>query len=131
MMIKQTHIPGVGALVDSLFSCLPFLSFINFAFISIVLYSDIAPYLKLHAPWMSLWVFLLFLTALTIIMMVLVYKFVLPSLWTFRGKQMFGYESKVVEKLGDIEKRLGEMEKRLDNIEMGVLNKGDNEQTKL
>ena len=108
-MIKQKHIPGVGALVDSLFSCLPFLSFINFVFISVVLYSEIAPYLKPHAPWVSLWVFLLILTCLTIISMALVYKFVLPSLWAFRGRQMFGYESKVTDKLKDIDKRLDKL----------------------
>ena len=109
-MIKQTHIPGVGALVDSLFSCLPFLSLINFAFVSVVLYSNISETLTAYVSWMNLWVFLLILTGLTIIMMALVYKFVLPSLWAFRGRQMFGYESKVMDKLKDIDKRL-------DNIE--------------
>ena len=99
-------------MVDSLFSCLPFLSFINFAFISIVLYSDISSTLKLYVPWMSLGVFLLFLIAITLTMMVLVYKFVLPSLWAFRGRQMFGYESKVMKKLEDIEKRLDKLDKK-------------------
>ena len=106
MKIKQRHIPGIGALVDSLFSCLPFISFINFVFIAIVTYSEIHPYLKTNIPWMQMWSFLLLLTAATLILMFVVYKFVLPSLWAFRGQQMFGFESKVLDELRVIKDKL-------------------------
>lgn len=100
---KQRAIPGIGALVDSLFSCLPFLSFINFIFISIVVYADVRPYLQVYAPWIQLWSFLILLSIVTIIMMLVVYKFVLPSLWEFRGRQLFGFESDVIDRLNKIE----------------------------
>jgi len=103
-MIKQRQVPALGEVVDSLFSCLPFLSFINFIFISIVVYADIHPYLKVYAPWVQMWMFLLFLSVVTVLLMFFVYKFVLPSLWVFRGKQLFGFESEVLDKLNKIEK---------------------------
>lgn len=106
---KQRHIPGVGALIDSLFSCLPFLSFINFIFISIVVYADIHPYLKVHMPWVQMWSFMAFLSVVTILMMLAVYKFVLPSLWAFRGKQMFGYESRVIDEIQKLQKEVREL----------------------
>ena len=111
---KQKHIPGVGALIDSLFSCLPFLSFINFVFISIVVYAEIHPYLKTYIPWVQMWMFLLFLTIATVLMMLMVYKFVLPSLWAFRGKQMFGFESDVLDELKKINERLNKMKGKGD-----------------
>jgi len=110
--VKQKHIAGVGALVDSLFSCLPFLSFINFIFISFVVYADIHPYLKVHLPWVQLWSFLLVLSFITMMMMLAVYKFVLPSLWAFRGKQMFGYESKVIDELKKLQKEIRRLKRR-------------------
>ena len=92
--MRQRNIPGVGAFIESLFTCLPILGIINFIFIAIVLYTDIQPYLLVHMPWIKLWIFMLALTFLVGGMMILVYKFVLPSLWAFRGRQMFGKETR-------------------------------------
>ena len=100
--MKQKNIPLLGALIDSLFTCLPFLGIMNFIFIAIILYNDIRPYLLVHAPWVTLWMFLLLLLGLVIGMMFFIYKFVLPSLWTFRGKQMYGFDDGVLrdQKIG-------------------------------
>lgn len=108
-VVKQKHIKGIGAIVDSLFSCLPFLSFINFIFISLVVYAEIHPYLKVFMPWVQLWSFLLVLSFITLLMMIAVYKFVLPSLWAFRGQQMFGYESKVIDEIRKLQKQVKEL----------------------
>jgi len=35
--MRQRNIPGVGAFIESLFTCLPVLGIINFIFIAIVL----------------------------------------------------------------------------------------------
>lgn len=110
--MKQRNIPWIGSFVDSLFTCLPFLSIINFAFIAIVLYDTIQPYLLLHAPWMQLWMFLLILSVVVAAMMVVIYKFVLGSLWTFRGKQMFGFESEILDELKKVKEKLEELENR-------------------
>jgi hypothetical protein len=50
--------------------------------------------------------FALFLIGLTGAVMVLVYKFVLPSVWTFRADQMFGFNSDIKKRLDRIEKLL-------------------------
>ena len=92
--LKKRNIPGVCAFIESLFTCLPVLGSINFIFIAIVLYTDIQPYLLVHMPWIKLRIFMLALTFLVGGMMILVYKFVLPSLWAFRGRQMFGKETR-------------------------------------
>ena len=109
-MIKQRTIAGLGPLVDSMFSCLPFLSIINFGFVAVILYTDMNPWLKIWAPWVEIWMFLLFLFLLTCGMMFVVYKFVLPSLWTFRGKQLFGFESEVLDTLRDIKARMDKID---------------------
>jgi lipid A disaccharide synthetase len=41
--------------------------------------------------------------------MVLIYKFVLPSVWTFRQKQMFGYESKLLDEIEKLRKDIEKM----------------------
>jgi len=108
--MKQQNIPGLGAFVEALYMSLPILSVINFVSIAIVLYSDIRPYLLEHLPWVQLWMFLLALSSLVFISMLLVYKFVLPSIWTFRGKQMFEHESEVMDSLKRIEGQLNKGE---------------------
>lgn len=105
--MKQRNIPWLGAFVEALYMSLPIVSVINFASIAIVLYSDIRPYLLEHLPWVQLWMFLLALSSFVSISMLLVYKFLLPSIWTFRGRQMFGHESKVITTLNRIEERMG------------------------
>jgi len=111
-MIKQRAVAGLGAFVDSMFSVLPFLSIINFGFVSIILYSNLDPWLKEWAPWLQLWMFLSFLLLLVFTMMFVVYKFVLPSLWVFRGKQLFGFESEVLDTLKRIDARLSDKEEQ-------------------
>lgn len=108
--IKQKNVPYLGALVDSLYTSLPILSIINFLSIITILYATIHEYLLGWAPWLSLWIFVGLLGIATTSTMVLIYIFVLPSVWTFRNKQMFGYESKVIDLLEKLEKMLEEKE---------------------
>lgn len=97
--LKQYNIPWLGALVDSLYTSLPVLSIINFLSISTVLYATIKEYLFTWAPWLSFGWFILILTICTLSMMIGVYTFVLPSLWTFRNRQMNKYDSDVLTEI--------------------------------
>lgn len=108
--MKQKNVKRVGAIFESAFTVLPILSIINYLSISTVLYASIREYLLVWVPWMQLWVFILMLMALGLVLMVVTYKWVLPSIWTFRGKQMFSHDSEVIDKLDGIEQRLGRME---------------------
>ena len=116
-LLKQKRIPGLGALVDSLYTSLPVLSIINFLSILTVLYASIKSDLAQWVPWLTFWVFLVLLCALTATMMVLVYKFVLPSVWTFRQKQMFSFESEVLDEIKGLRKEIKNLKGGKDDVQ--------------
>lgn len=109
MKLKQVNIPWVGAITESLFNSLPLLSVINFLSIVTVLYTSIRPYLLVWAPWFTLWWFVGIAAGATLIVMCLIYFFVLPSLWTFRNKQMNSFESDVMKELKELRKEVQEL----------------------
>ena len=88
---------------------LPVFSIFSTIAIIIVLYANIRPYLIQHAPWMTLWAFLGILMIIGLTGMVLMYKFVLKSIWSFRENQANGN----VPKDDDINSRLDKIEKVL------------------
>jgi len=110
--MKQKNIPWLGAIVDSVYITLPILSAVNFFAILTVLYTNIYPDIQAYAPWMRYWIFLILVVILSVILMVLVYKFIIPSLWAFRGKQMFMHESEITDKLNKLLKKVDELEKK-------------------
>ena len=110
-LLKQRNIPMLGAVIDSFVSSMPLMSVINFASIGVILYmTSIQPFAEKYMPWLTLPVFIFIMMAGVFVLMVIVYKFVLPSVWTFRGKQMFGHQSSVSDKLDDIVERLEAIE---------------------
>lgn len=123
--MKQRNIPWLGAIVESVFNTLPVLSAINFISIAAVLYTSIDDYLATWVPWINFWSFILIMCAGTIGIMVIVYIFILPSLWGFRGQQMFEYKDKVVgvrsneDRLEDFKKLCDEM-----GLEVTIKEKG-------
>lgn len=123
--MKQRNIKGLGAFVESLYTTLPILAVINFISIATILYASVREPLLAYVPWMQLWVFLLILVGITGLTMIGIYLFVLPSIWTFRGKQMFGYESHVTDKLNKILQRLEELENKTEDAVSQL--KGDKE----
>ena len=87
-MLKQKRIPYLGEVVDALYTSLPILSIINFLSTTIVLYSSIRNYLEEIVPWLTFPLYLLIILISVIVLMGVIYKFVLPSLWAFRAEQM-------------------------------------------
>jgi len=108
-MIKQRNIPWLGALVDSLYTSLPILSIINFLSIITVLYATIQEYLLAWAPWITFWHFVGILTFCTFALMIVIYIAVLPSLWTFRNKQMNKFESDALKEIRELRSELAEL----------------------
>ena len=116
-LLKQRNIPMLGAVIDSFVSSMPLMSVINFASIGVILYmTSIQPFAEKHMPWLTLPVFIFIMMAGVFVLMVIVYKFVLPSVWTFRGKQMFGYDNLVSSELKNIAKRLEKIEEQNGKI---------------
>jgi len=59
-----------------------------------------------YTPWLTFWMFVLFLGVVTIITMVVMYKFILPAVWVFRQKQMFQHESELLDRIGILEEKI-------------------------
>jgi hypothetical protein len=115
VIVKQRNIPWVGAFVESLFNSLPFISIMltvfNFVSILVVLYTNIRPYLTEYTPNITLGVFVgvavSLISLVVVIAMVIIYKYVTPSLWTFRNKQMNKYDNEVIKRIKRIEAKMG------------------------
>lgn len=86
--MKQKNIPWLGAFLETFFTTIPFINILSLCAILLILYTNIRPYLVQYTPWMTLWLFLGIVALIGVVGMVLVYKFVMASLWSFRGRQM-------------------------------------------
>jgi hypothetical protein len=115
--MKQKNIPWIGAFMESFFMTLPVFSIFSTIAIIIVLYANIQPYLIRYIPWMNLWAFMGILMTFGLTGMFLMYKFVLRSIWDFRGKQTNGNKPDTNE----IDGRLDRIEKTL--VELAKLKK--------
>lgn len=113
-LFRQRNVPWLGAVVESLFTSLPVLSIINFLAISTVLYATIREYLIALLPWMSFGVFVGFLVLLTLGLMAAIYILVLPSLWTFRGKQLYGFESDLLKEVRALREEVRELKEKVE-----------------
>ncbi len=111
---QQRNVPWLGALIDSLYTMLPMLGAINFISVTIVLYETLRPHLLVIFPWMKVYYFLGFFCLLALGMMAFVYVLVLPSIWTFRNRQMHAHDSEQMRLLRDIEKLLKDEKSSID-----------------
>ena len=82
---KSRIIPWLGVIVESLYTSLPILSILNFVSIVTMLYTST---IIKYAPWLSFWMFIAILGMTVICVMLVVWKFVIPSLWAYRSSQM-------------------------------------------
>jgi len=94
-IFKQRRVPYLGALIDSLYSTLPLMSIYSGITITILLYASVKDYLLSLFPWMRLWIFVVIILISTLPILLLVYKFIIPSLWSFRSSQMSHLEDKL------------------------------------
>lgn len=110
-LLKQHEIRWFGSIVDSILSTLPFISIYSGISITIILYAQVKDYLLNIFPWMTLGVFFVLILVVFTIVALLVYKYVIPSIWGFRSRQMSHLEKKIDE----IAKKLNINEKKDDN----------------
>jgi hypothetical protein len=109
--IKQKKVIGLGEIYEAFVTALPILSAVQFISILAVLYNQIQPTLVTMIPGITLLKFLIILSLILIGAMVLVYKFLIPSIWTFRGKQLYGFESELMEEVKMLRKEIEELRK--------------------
>jgi hypothetical protein len=108
-LLRQRNIPILGAVVDSLYTSLPILSIINFLSITTILYATLKEYLLPWVPWITLGWFLTFLVVITTTTMIFIYLFVLPSIWTFRNKQMNMFKSDLLDEVKELRKEIQQL----------------------
>jgi len=104
--IRQKKIIGIGELYESFITALPILSAVQFISILAILYNQLSPYLVEVFPWITLFRFVIILSIIMIIVMILVYKFLIPSIWVFRGKQLYGFESELLKEVKELRKEI-------------------------
>ena len=112
---KQRVIPGLGEAVDATYTTMPLFSIINFVSILIVLYASSRPWIQEYLPWLGLGSFAAMLVGVILLGLVLVYLYVLPSLWAFRKRQMekdttantveMEFRKEVIERLERLERK--------------------------
>lgn len=107
--IGQKKIIGIGELYESFITSLPILSAIQFISVLAVLYNQLQPTLVAILPGITLLKFLAVLTVVMLGVMILVYKFLIPSIWTFRGKQLYGFESDLMKEVQELRKEIKAM----------------------
>ena len=110
-LFKQKRIRFLGELVDSLFTALPIVSIYSGVSTTIILYELTKQYILNWLPWMNIILFMVILGTCFVPVVLLVYKFVIPSIWHFRSTQMSHLEEKVdaiTKKLDRLLKESGE-----------------------
>jgi len=107
--MEQRTVKGLGELYEAFMTALPVVSAIQFASILTLLYNQYRVWLIGIFPWLTLVWFLVIIGIILIIAMILVYKFLIPSLWTFRGKQLYGFESELMEEVKALRKEIKEL----------------------
>ena len=94
-LFKQRRIRFLGEVVDTIFTAMPALSAYSIVTTTIIMYELTKEYIQNLLPWMNVFYFVLFLVILFIPIMLVVYKYIIPSVWHFRSTQMQHLEDKI------------------------------------
>lgn len=105
---KQYKTPGVGAFKETMAQALWWGTPINFAMIAGTFYYTTIRHI---APWVNPYLFFIVLGVGLVVALVVEYKFILPSLWSFREKQMFSHQSEVMDELKRLKKLITDQKK--------------------
>lgn len=117
-LMKQRRTPWIGAMKDTLGAALWWGVPVNFAMIAGTFYYTTARHI---IPWATPLLFFAAVAGAISIALIMEYKFVLPSVWSFRERQMFGFKSEVIDRIGKLEEAL---------TEAGVIPKKEKEKEK-
>ena len=108
MRVKQYNIPWVGAFIESFYNSLPAMSIVQFISILILLYATVEARLA--------WLFIAGVACVLLILLALMYLVVVPSLWTFRNKQMNRFESDILNEIRELREYIEKDQKPEYNI---------------
>ena len=112
-VFQQKRIPLLGEFVDSIFTAMPILSLVSLVSTMIILYEVVKDYFVDIAPWLTIFHFFGGVVVMFVPVLLIVYKFIIPSVWHFRSTQMGHLEKKmdsVSDDLIEIKKALKKKE---------------------
>ena len=100
-----------------------YISICNFLLIVLMSFqTSILPWTLVHAPWLTLGVFILMLVGGLFIAAIIEYKFVIPSRYSFGNVQGYIHNSPLVRDMAEALKELRELRQEIEKL------KGNNEQ---
>jgi len=112
--LTQHKVPLIGPIMDLLSYTAVWIGWLNFVMVAVTAYNTtLRPYLLVYIPWMKLWIFMLFLFCTFVLVILLVYKFIVPSYYEFRGQQ-YQQHGNMNTKMDDILSRITELEKKVE-----------------
>ena len=82
---EQRVIPWIGEFKETLAQAAFWFSLANFIMIAVTFYFTT---LRHIVPWLELWMFITSAFVAILIILVVEYKFITPSIWAFRGEQL-------------------------------------------
>ncbi|KKL99111.1 hypothetical protein LCGC14_1817740 [marine sediment metagenome] len=109
-MFKQRRVRFLGEFIDTIFTSMPFFSAYTILSTTIILYEMTKEYIQNLLPWMNVLWFMLILGLLFLPVMLVVYKYIIPSVWHFRSTQMQHLEGKI----DDLSKQIEELKEQKD-----------------
>lgn len=116
MRITQKNIPWLGAFIESFYNALPMLTGINFLLIMVAAYAGVYGFVAPFFPWFNFVWFFVFVASFLVIMTILTYKFIVPSLNTFRYSQMNKFDSPVLKEIKRLEEQVKGLRKSLATL---------------
>ena len=137
-LLKQHQLGQFPGAAKSVFGrTLVYVGYANFCMIAAMAYETFSEPLLQYIPWLTFRMFLAVLVGGLLVVMVLDYKFMLPSEWNFLLKQQWRHVNptraefkKIRDKLEATEKKNGKAQakiwKKLDNIEKKIDKGGAN-----
>ena len=114
-LVKQYNFgPWLGGFKDLFSRTMLYISIINFILIAITAYDvTLRSFVLQYLPWISFWIYLVILIGVVLLAMVLEFKFIIPSHYTFLNKQEFEHQNLIRKELEDIRKELQELREEL------------------
>ena len=105
--------PWLGGLKDLASRAVFYLSLLNFVQISATFYYiTLKPNYQQYFSWLSFGLYFGVLAFLTLVVMFLEYKFIIPSMYTFLNRQEYSHQNLLRQDLKKILDKLEELEKR-------------------
>jgi len=110
--------PWLGGLKGIFNNSTFYLSLINFVLIAVTAYhTTLSGKINEYAPWFSFPLFLAMMVVLVLVVMLLEYKFMIPSSITFGNAQMYAHRNPIRRDLERIMRKLDEMDKRITELQ--------------